>query len=77
MSGLLITVFITTAFLLSLLSSSLLVGFLRQQLLTVGIYADMLYVRNGILGATAINLTCKVKTYDSDKKIGIYGKIKV
>ena len=50
-----------------------LLGCLRQQQLTVGIYADVLDVCKGIAGETAIKLMHKkigiLRRYGSDKKM--------
>jgi hypothetical protein len=50
-----------------------LLGSLRQQWLTVGIYADVLDVHKGIAGETAIKPMPKekgiIRRYDSDKKM--------
>jgi hypothetical protein len=56
-------------------------GCLRQQRLTVGIYADVLDVRKGITGETEIKLMHKkigiLRRYGLDKKMCFYGEVKI
>jgi hypothetical protein len=58
-----------------------LLGYLKQQQLTAGIYADVFNVDKGIAGETAIKQMHKeigfLKRYSTDKRMCIYGEIKV